>query len=72
QRYLLLRMDIQAATPQGSINVATFFDDYRKVDRIMYAFTTRQLASGVESVIRVERVRHNTPIDDAIFRKPKN
>ncbi|MCX7992211.1 MAG: hypothetical protein N2651_00945 [Fimbriimonadales bacterium] len=72
QRYLLLRMDMQAPTPQGSINVATFFEDYRKVDGVMYAFTTRQSASGVEAVTKVERVRHNTPIDDAIFRKPKN
>ncbi len=72
QRYLLLRMDMQAPTPQGSLNVATFFEDYRKVDGIMYAFTTRQSASGIEAITKVERVRHNAPIDDSIFRKPKN
>ncbi|MCS6918593.1 MAG: hypothetical protein NZM28_02355 [Fimbriimonadales bacterium] len=72
QSYLLLRMDTEAATPQGKLSVSIFLDNYRKVDGVMYAFTTRQLVSGVESVMRVERVRHNTPIDDAIFRKPKN
>jgi outer membrane lipoprotein-sorting protein len=72
QRFLLLRMDMEAATPQGKINIATFFEDYRKVDGIMYAFTTRQSTAGVEAITKVERIRHNAPINDSIFRKPKN
>jgi len=71
QRYLPLRMDMEAATPQGKLNIATFLEDYRRVDGIMYPFTTRQSTAGIEAVIKTERVRHNVPIDDAIFRKPK-
>jgi hypothetical protein len=38
----------------------------------MYPFTTRQSTAGIEAMIKTERIRHNVPIDDAIFRKPKN
>lgn len=71
QRYLPLRMDIEIATPQGKLNTTTFLEDYRRVDGIMYPFTTRQSTAGIEAVVKTERVRHNVPIDDAIFRKPK-
>jgi len=71
QRYLPLRMDMEAATPQGKLNIATFLEDYRRVDGIMYPFTTRQSTAGIEAVVKTERIRHNVPIDDAIFRKPK-
>ena len=72
QRYLPLRMDMEAATPQGKLNIATFLEDYRRVDGIMYPFTTRQSTAGIEAVVKTERIRHNVPIDDAVFRKPKN
>jgi len=38
---------------------------------VMYAFTTRQSTAGIEAVQKIERVRHNAPVSDAIFRKPK-
>jgi hypothetical protein len=72
QRYLTLRMDMEIATPQGKLNTATFLEDYRRVDGVMYPFTIRQSTAGIEAVMKVERVRHNIAIDDAVFRKPKN
>jgi len=72
QRYLLLRMDMEVATPQGRLNVSSYFEDYRRIDGIMYPFTTRQSTAGVEAVQKIERVRHDVPIDDALFRKPKS
>ncbi|BCW95943.1 MAG: hypothetical protein WHS44_12555 [Fimbriimonadales bacterium] len=72
QRYLPLRMDMEAATPQGKLNIATFLEDYRRIDGVMYPFTTRQSTAGIEAVMKTERVRHNVAINDAIFRKPKN
>jgi hypothetical protein len=72
QRYLLLRMDMEVATPQGRLNVSSYFEDYRRIDGIMYPFTTRQSTAGVEAVQKLERVRHDVPIDDALFRKPKS
>jgi hypothetical protein len=71
QRYLPLRMDLEVATPQGKLNIVFRFEDYRRIDGVMYAFTTRQSIAGIEAVQKIERVRHNVPIDDAIFRKPK-
>jgi hypothetical protein len=64
-------MDLEAATPQGKLNIVFRFEDYRRIDGVMYAFTTRQSTAGIEAVQKIERVRHNVPIDDAIFRKPK-
>ncbi|MCS7209455.1 MAG: hypothetical protein NZ874_07780 [Fimbriimonadales bacterium] len=72
QRYLLLRTDMEAAVPQGKLNLTSFYEDYRKVDGVMYPFRIRQSTAGIEAVLKVERVRHNAPISDAIFRKPKN
>lgn len=72
QRYLPLRMDMEVATPQGKLKASIYFEDYRRVDGIMYPFITRQSTAGIESVIRTKRVRYNVPINDAIFRKPKN
>lgn len=72
QRYLLLRMDMEVATPQGKLNTSMFFEDYRKVDGVMYAFTTRQSTANLQAVIRIERVRHNAPINDSVFQMPKN
>jgi len=72
QRYLPLRMDLEAATPQGKLNIVFRFEDYRRIDGVMYAFTIRQSTAGIEAVQKIERVRHNVPLSDAIFRKPKN
>ncbi|OYT71642.1 MAG: hypothetical protein CFK49_10105 [Armatimonadetes bacterium JP3_11] len=72
QRYLPLRMDMEVATPQGKLNTSTLFEDYRKVDGVMYAFTTRQRTANIEAVVKIERVRHNASISDSVFRMPKN
>ncbi len=72
QRYLPLRMDMETATPRGKLNIATFLEDYRRIDGVMYPFTTRQSTAGIEAVMKTERVRHNVALNDAIFRKPKN
>lgn len=72
QRYLPLRLDMEVATPQGKLNTSTYLEDYRRVDGIMYSFTTRQSTAGIEAVIKTERVQHNVAINDAIFRKPQN
>ncbi|GIV07458.1 MAG: hypothetical protein KatS3mg017_0660 [Fimbriimonadales bacterium] len=72
QRYLPLRMDMEVATPQGKLNASTLFEDYRKVDGVMYAFTTRQRTANIEAMVKIERVRHNASISDSVFRMPKN
>lgn len=70
--YLLLSVETTVASSRGNIKATVRFEDYRKVDGIMYPFVIRQSGMGVESVMRTERVRHNISIDDAVFRKPKS
>ena len=72
QRYLLLRMDMELATPMGRRNVTMVYEDYQYVDGIMYPFTTRQFTEQGETVLKTERVQHNVPISDAIFRMPQS
>ncbi len=71
QNFRLLRIDMPVITQQGSLPATTYFEDYRRVDGILYPFTTRQTAAGVEAVIRLTEVKHNVSMSDSIFRKPK-
>jgi outer membrane lipoprotein-sorting protein len=71
QRYVPIRIDKESLTPQGKMDTVTYYSDYRKVDGIMYPFTMRRTADGLEMQVKVTRVKHNAPISDAIFQKPK-
>ncbi|MCS7300282.1 MAG: outer membrane lipoprotein-sorting protein [Fimbriimonadales bacterium] len=72
QRYLPLRVDMETATPQGKISTTSLMEDYRRVDGVMYPFTVRQSTANIQAILKLERVRHNVSISDAIFRKPKS
>jgi hypothetical protein len=48
QRYLTLRMDMEIATPQGKLNTATFYEDYRRVDGVMYPSPRASLLRGLK------------------------
>ena len=71
REFLVRRDDSEVVTPQGSIVATSLLEDYRRVDGIMYPFRVRQQVSGMESVIYLQQVRHNVPINDSLFRKPK-
>jgi len=71
QNFRLLRIDTVVATQQGSLPATMYFSDYRQIDGILYPFTTRQVAAGIEAVVRLTEVKHNVPVNDSIFRKPK-
>jgi hypothetical protein len=61
-------MDIE--TPQGKFHIETTRDDYREVDGVKIAFTTRVENSMGRVVIKLTEVKHNVEIDDAKFNKP--
>src|SRR5262245_46778658 len=62
---LLTRRDIT----YGRSPVQQYFDDYRIVDGIKLPFVLRS-EGAVNVITRLTDVRHNTPIDDRIFKIP--
>jgi hypothetical protein len=49
--------------------VEVTFEDYRPIDGVQRAFTIRQSTSLFTAVIQLSEIKHNAPIDDAVFRK---
>jgi zinc protease len=67
---LILKQAGSRETPEGPITFESFYDDYRTVDGIKQPHTLRQVTSRFTSVIRITEMKHNVPVDDALFRKP--
>jgi len=67
---LILKQAGSRETPEGAITFESFYDDYRTVDGIKQPHTLRQVTSRFTSVIRITEMKHNVPVDDALFRKP--
>jgi len=69
---LLLRSDLEADSTQGRRISAWYYEDYRDVDGIKYAFTRRQPdpTSG-DTVYRATEVRFGVPIEDSRFTRPE-
>ena len=70
ETFLLVRLDASRESPQGTVPVQAYFEDYKTVDGIKTPFTIRQSLAGAEIIIRFTDVRHNAPLDDAKFAKP--
>ena len=69
---LLVRSQTQVNGPQGTIDIDTRLSDYREVDGIKLPFVIDQVRSDFSFTIKLTEVKHNVPIDDAKFEKPKN
>ena len=67
---MLVRQVMTRITPQGPVEVVTDLSDYRPIDGVMRAFTLRQVAAAFTAVIQLTEVKHNTPVDAALFKKP--
>lgn len=68
---LLLRMDMTLISPEGNTPAKTYLEDYRELDGIMTPFKTRTVLPQFELVTTFTEVKHNVPVDDAKFAKPK-
>jgi hypothetical protein len=66
---LLLKQTGTRQTPQGPLEVEVTFEDYRPVDGVQHAFTIRQATSLFSAVIQLSEIKHNVPVDDAVFKK---
>ena len=67
---LLVRQIITRQGPEGPTQVEASYDDYRPIDGIKRAHTIRQTTADFTAVLRFSEIKHNVPLDDAIFRKP--
>jgi len=65
---LLLRTEEWDAN--GKITDAVEYDDYREVDGVKVPFI-RYIVQDAHFTIKLTEVKHNVPIDDAVFAKPK-
>ena len=68
---LLVRQIAQRQMPQGPLEVEVTFSDFRPVEGVKRPFTIRQATSLFTATIHLTEVKHNAPIDDAIFKAPK-
>lgn len=59
------------AGASGQLKMTAEFSDYRKVDGVMIPYVTRLTNPAMQMVMTVESVKHNVPIDDALFRPKK-
>jgi hypothetical protein len=63
---LMIRFDhVEAGGP-----VQHFLEDYREVDGVRLAFTNRIIQQGFTHTIKFYEIKHNVPVDDAIFVMP--
>jgi len=69
---LLVRTQTQVNGPQGTIDIDSRLSDYRDVDGIKLPFKIDQERSDFSFTINFTEVKHNVPIDDAKFEKPKS
>ena len=65
---LLLRTEEWDAA--GRMTEAVEYQDYREVDGVKVAFTFH-IIQDLHFTIKFTEVKHNVPIDDTIFVKPK-
>jgi len=69
---LLLRWDMVRRNPKrGNVFVKVHLDDYRDVDGLKVPFNVRLAFESFSVTLRLETLKHNVPIDDSVFEKPK-
>jgi zinc protease len=68
---LLLRWDMARRVPQrGNVFVKVFLDDFREIDGVKEPFTVRFAFESFDFTIKLDELKHNVQLDDAIFKKP--
>ena len=68
---LLVRWDMALRDPsRGNVFVKVHIDDYREVDGVKVPFSARFAFESYDFTIKINDLRHNVPIDDAVFKKP--
>ncbi len=67
---LLVRLDAERESPQGSVMVETYLEDYKDVDGVKIPFTLKQVMPQFTVQTKFDEVKHNIEVEDAKFAKP--
>ena len=67
---LLIRQVVTRESPQGPIEVDVTFSDFRAIDGVKRPFSARQSTANFVAAIQFTEIKHNVPVDDAVFKKP--
>ena len=70
QSGLLKRLVRFAQSPLGLVPTQIDYDDYRTVDGVQTPYRRTVARPGASSIIQLEQIRQNIPIDEARFAKP--
>ena len=68
---LLLRYDAEVLEPPPAVRNATRLSAYTEIDGVKVPMTMRQETTELSWILHITDVRHNIPLDDARFKKPK-
>jgi hypothetical protein len=71
QTGMLLRSDGTIVSPEGKMPSQTYYEDFREVDGVKMPFKTRTILPQFELISIMTEVKHNVPVEDAKFAKPK-
>jgi hypothetical protein len=67
---LLVRRDLTRPMSRGPMRAEVYFSDWREVDGVKIPFKMTQVMPTRKFVTTIEEVKHNVPVDEAIFRRP--
>ncbi|MBC8045150.1 MAG: insulinase family protein [Rhizobacter sp.] len=67
--FLAIKQTRTQQTPQGELEIATLYSDYRAVDGVMLPFKIVQNAGPATFDITVKSYQHNAATDDDLFKK---
>jgi len=67
ETYLGVRTVTTISTPTGDVEQVSAFSDYRTVDGVKVAFNVQNSNSQQTMTIKLDKVEHNMPLDDALF-----
>lgn len=67
---LLMQFDTDKNSASEGVS-SVLIGDYRRVGDILFAFSASASGSGVNWSRKLNEVKFNVPIDDAVFRKPE-
>jgi hypothetical protein len=68
---LLVRRDLTRPTAKGPVRSEVYFSDWRELDGVKIPFRMTQSMPTMKFVTTIDEVKHNVPVDDAIFRRPQ-
>jgi hypothetical protein len=70
ETFLLLRVSSSRDTPQGAMDVDVYLEDYRATNGVKQPWLIRQVTPQGTFVIKINSLKNNVALDDAIFKRP--